>query len=176
MSHTLSSQKWRLCYRAQPFFCFFVLWEGCPFPTPMGAAGGEGGPVATGRSPNQSPSPSPNQSPSPEVQVQVQVQFRVGLQVQVQTKVQFRVGLQVQVQTKVRQKIGLQVQVQLKVQPKSGTSSPSPSSWTSKSKSKQIGLRALPCSGEAIHAVFEYYKAKSPRKTPPSLRSHSLQQ
>jgi hypothetical protein len=31
-------------------------------------------------------------------------------------------------------------------------------------------------SREAILTVFEYYKAKSPRKTPPSLRSHSLQQ
>jgi hypothetical protein len=26
-------------------------------------------------------------------------------------------------------------------------------------------------SREVTHAVFEYYKAKSPRKTPPSLRS-----
>jgi hypothetical protein len=30
-------------------------------------------------------------------------------------------------------------------------------------------------SREDIRAVFEHYKAESPQKTPPSLRSHSLQ-
>jgi hypothetical protein len=59
-------------------------------------------------------------------------------------QVRSELDFEVQVQPKVRHKIGLGLQVQVQFP-----------GWTSKSKSKQIGLRALPCSEVAMAVSIE---------------------